>query len=133
MGEPIIIHVPGEAVPFARAGANGKRRFTPGKQRNAMTAIGHYAAVAMAGRPPLAGPIRMELQATYLIPPSWSKKRAAAARWKISTPDIGNITKLAEDSLNKIVFADDAQIAWSEQRKQYGPTASLLITITPLD
>lgn len=133
MNAPIIIFVPGEAVPFARSGANGKQRFTPGKQRSAMEALGTYANLAMQGRPPLKGPLHMQLRATYLYPASWSQKKRAATLWKTSKPDADNLAKLAADSLNKIVFVDDAQVAFYEQQKKYGPTASLVITVTPLE
>lgn len=133
MSDQIIIFVPGNAVPFARSGANGKQRFTPAKQRAAMDTLGLYANRAMEGRPPLTGPVHMQLRATYPYPSSWSQKKRDATIWKTSKPDADNLAKLAADALNKIVFVDDAQVAFSEQQKKYGPVASLVITVTPLE
>lgn len=133
MIEPVIIFVPGEAVPFARSGGNGKRRYTPSKQRSAMQALGTYANLAMQGKPPLTGPLHLQLRATYLFPASWSQKKRAVTLWKTSRPDTDNIVKLAKDAMNKIVFQDDAQIVWFEEQKKYGVRASLVITVTPLE
>ncbi|HEY8614171.1 MAG TPA: RusA family crossover junction endodeoxyribonuclease [Roseomonas sp.] len=133
MSGPIIIVVPGEAVPFARAGGNGRQRFTPAKQRNAMAVIKQIAADAMGEQSPLAGPVRMILRATYVPPQSWSKKRIADSLWKATKPDVDNILKLAKDSLNGIVYHDDAQVADLMAQKRYGVTASLTITVEPLE
>jgi Holliday junction resolvase RusA-like endonuclease len=129
----IAFTVPGEAVPFARAGARGKQRFTPGKQRNAMGAIKHLAARAMNGQPPFVGALRMTIRAVYLVPASWSKKRRGGARWKASKPDADNIAKLVKDALSTIVYADDAQIAELTVQKVYGPIAGVTVTVERLE
>src|SRR5258708_2506226 len=113
----ISFTIPGEAVPFARAGALGKRRFTPKKQGDFMGAVRTIAANAMQGAAPFDGPVSMTVEATYLVPASWSKKRRAAAHWKASKPDADNLAKILKDSLNAIVFADDAQVAMLHVRK----------------
>ena len=124
--------VPGETVPWARSGASGKRHFTSKRQSDFMTAVKTIAAVAMQGRPPLAGPLSMDVRAVYLIPESWSKKRKAEAYWKDSRPDVDNLVKLLADSINTIVFADDAQVAHLNVVKIYGPVAFVRVTVEPL-
>lgn len=128
----LAIEIPGEAVPFARAGSNGKRRFTPPKQAKAMQDIKLFAIRAMAGQGPLEGPLEMNVRATYLVPASWSQKKKDAAVWKSSAPDADNLAKLTKDSLNKIAYQDDAQIASLTVQKRYGPIAPLVITIAEL-
>jgi hypothetical protein len=66
----IKITIPGESCQFARAGSRGPQRFTPPKQRAAMAAIAHEAALVMNGRPPLEGPLKMQLVAEYIKPES---------------------------------------------------------------
>jgi Holliday junction resolvase RusA-like endonuclease len=129
----IAFTVPGEAVPFARAGARGKQRFTPGKQRNAMGVVAHLAQRAMAGQPPFLGALRMTVRAVYLVPESWSKKKREAAKWKSSYPDADNIGKLIKDALNKVVYVDDAQIAELTVQKVYGPIAGVTVTVERLE
>jgi Holliday junction resolvase RusA-like endonuclease len=118
--------VPGNAVAFARS------RFTPTPQRNYMAIVKDKAFEAMAGRAPVTCPVEMLLEVEYLVPPSWSKKRAAAAKWKTSKPDADNLAKLVKDALSKIVYADDAQVASLVVRKVYGLHARSTISIEEL-
>jgi len=124
--------IPGEVVPWARAGAMGKRHFTPKRQADFMSVVRTIAAVAMRGKSPLSGPVSMDVRATYLVPESWSKKRKDAAYWKSTKPDSSNIVKLLEDSISKIVFADDAQVAHLNVVKIYGPVASVRVSVEAL-
>jgi Holliday junction resolvase RusA-like endonuclease len=131
-GEVISLCIPGEPVPFARAGANGKTRFTPKKQSTFMGQIGFYASRAMAGRPPFDGPIELHIQAEYLVPASWSKKKQEAAVWKASKPDADNLAKIAKDAMSKIIYRDDAQVVSLTVKKIYSPIARLIIIITEI-
>jgi Holliday junction resolvase RusA-like endonuclease len=128
----IFFEIPGEAVAFARSGGNGRIRFTPKRQRDFMGAVKTFASRAMAGQPPLDGPLEMSVRATYLTPDSWSQKKKDRAKWRTSKPDADNIAKLLQDSMNKIVFADDAQVARLVVEKQYGPIAQIVVTVWPL-
>lgn len=124
--------IPGDPVPFARAGANGKRRFTPKKQSDFMGVIKHFAAEAMDGKPPIEGPVELQIDAFYVVPQSWSKKKTAEARWKSSKPDADNIAKILKDAIKSIVWIDDAQVARLIVSKQYGPTARMNVWVSPL-
>jgi Holliday junction resolvase RusA-like endonuclease len=124
--------VPGEPVPFARAGAQGKRRFTPKKQADFMTAVRTIAAAAMKGAPPLEGPVSMRVHAAYLVPESWSKKRKASAYWKSSKPDADNVAKIVKDAISTIVFVDDAQVAHLNVVKKYDVTSFVSVTVEKL-
>lgn len=125
--------VPGEATPFARAGASGKRRFTPKKQRAAMIVVQMFARRQMAGRPPLEGPLHLSLECDFLVPASWSVKKKAAANYKSSKPDLDNLAKIAKDSMNGIVWIDDAQVASIYAIKRYRPVAQTRIVVTQLE
>lgn len=124
--------VPGDAVPFARAGSRGTMRFTPPKQRSYEGAIKAFAFAAMGGKPPIKGPVHLIIQAEYLIPPSWSKKKRAAAEWKESKPDADNIAKIFKDAMNRIVFEDDAQVASLIVQKKYGIFARVTVSVMEL-
>ncbi len=132
MSWSISFTVPGQAVQFARAGSRGAQRFTPPKQRDHMAAVKMFAATAMGDDSPREGPLKLDLLVAYLIPKSWSAKKRDAAFWKTTAPDADNLAKLVKDSLNKIVYHDDAQIVWLEVRKVYGDRAQSRITITAL-
>ncbi len=125
--------IPGEPVPFARAGSLGRRRFTPKSQSDFMGAVKTIAAAAMQGQPPLAGPVSMDVRAVYLIPESWSRKRKAAAYWKASKPDADNVAKILKDSMSAIVFGDDAQVAHLNVVKIYGPVAFVRVAVEALE
>lgn len=124
--------IPGTPVPFARSGANGKVRFTPGKQRSAMVDIRLLAQRAMAGRDPLSGPVSLQIVASYIVPQSWSARKRADAYWKTSKPDGDNLQKLIKDACNRIVWLDDAQVVEWSGKKVYGPAEHTTVTIRAL-
>lgn len=128
----IQFEIPGDAVPFARAGAHGKRRFTPKKQGDYMAVVKLFASQAMAGRKPLEGPVRVIVEAEYLPPASWSQKKQAAAAWKTSKPDADNLYKLVADAINGVVFVDDAQVADVRITKTYAGVSRLVVIVEPL-
>ena len=129
----IAFQIPGEPVAFARSGGNGSIRFTPKKQRDFMATVKLAAHTAMNGEPPLDGPVNLQIRAVYRVPTSWSKKRAAATYWRTSRPDADNIAKLVADSINEIVFGDDAQVASMTVQKTYGLVAGITVTATRLN
>jgi len=130
----ISFTVPGEVVPWARARL-GKAgiHFTPEKQRSYMAVIKNNASEAMAGRPPLKGPIELRILAVFPYPASWSKKRRTETTWKTSKPDRSNIEKIVEDALNLIAWDDDAQVASGHCWKRYGDVPGLWVEIRSLE
>ena len=128
----ISFAVPGDAVPWARAGSKGAARFTPLKQRSYEGAIKMFASAAMAGQPPISGPIQLIIRADYLAPKSWSKKKSAEAEWKETRPDADNIAKIYKDALNGIVFYDDSQVTWLVVQKKYGLFARVSVSVMEL-
>lgn len=128
----VTIYMPIEPVPFARAGAHGKVRFTPKRQADFMGQFRLFAMNAMSGRPPLEGPLKMEATFVYAAPASWSKKKRAETVWKQSRPDTSNLVKIVEDAINAVVYHDDAQIAVSQVQKKYGDRAEIIVTVSEL-
>lgn len=132
-GAPIVIRftVPGEIVPWARAGGRGHLRFTPQRQRNYMAALKQYASDAMAGRPLLDCPLEMTVTATYPWPKSLSAKKRAlpGAERKATTPDADNITKIIKDALNLVVFTDDARISDLHVFKRFGDAPGATVEV----
>lgn len=122
--------VPGEVAPWARAGRGGAVTFTPAKQRDYMAALRTIAAASMRGAPPLDGPIELQVKVTYLRPKSHKRN---PPKWKTSRPDIDNAAaKLVMDSLNKLAWVDDAQIASLHCWKLYADRAELAVVIRAL-
>lgn len=128
----ISFTVPGEPVAFARAGANGGRRFTPKKQSDYMAVIKTLASQAMGSAEPLKGSVYVSIDAKYLHPSSWSTRRKYETFYKTSKPDADNIAKLFKDAMSKIVFVDDAQVALLFVRKIYSATAEIQVCIEGL-
>lgn len=129
----ISFHIRGEPVAFARSRHNGKQHFTAKPQRDFMMVVGLQATQAMAGQQPLECAVELQVRAVYPIPKSWRAKRAAEARWRTSKPDVDNIAKLVADSLNKIVYLDDAQVAQLTVQKVYGPLPGVTVSVQPLE
>lgn len=87
----------------------------------------------MRGKKPLDGPVELVVVAVYEWPKSWSiKRRAQSAGWKTSKPDADNIGKLISDSLNCLVWTDDAIVARLEVQKVYGKKSETRVFIKPL-
>lgn len=129
----IAFTIPGEPVAFARSGGNGAVRFTPKRQRDFMALVRLAASKAMDGLEPFTGPVSMSIRAVYLVPTSWPKKKAAAAKWRTAKPDADNIAKLVSDSMNTIVFGDDAQVVSLAVQKVFGPIAGVTVTVQSLE
>jgi len=145
--ERVSFIIPGDPVPFSRAGSFGKRRFTPPKQRDYMLEARRIAHDAMAGAAPFAGPVSVDVDAYYELPASWSKKKRAAtleSPWKPSRPDCDNLAKAIMDAiggnpsldqtdgLGAIVFGDDAAVCRLIVEKRFGLSSSVRVTVARL-
>jgi Holliday junction resolvase RusA-like endonuclease len=128
----IIIRIPIVPVPFARAGSNQTRRFTPPKQANFMGEVRMFAERAMAGRAPLEGPLGVDALFFYAPPASWPLKKVRTAVWKESKPDVDNLLKICADALEGCAYHNDAQIASLRIHKIYGPAAFVQIAVRQL-
>ena len=84
---------------------------TPERTRSTEALVRSLASDAMGERPLLEGPVRLRVTVWLNRTASWSKKRKAAAVWVTGKPDTDNTIKLLADSMNRIVWGDDSQIA----------------------
>jgi Holliday junction resolvase len=99
------------------------RIHTDGKTARYERSVRKIAQAAMKGRAPLEGPVSVSLRFRMPIPKSATKRvRTAMAAGEIAhtgRPDLDNMAKAIFDALNKVVFADDAQVVRSFVTKIY--------------
>lgn len=107
--------------------------FTPAKTRRFEDYVRHEAALVMQGKPMITDPVSMSILIELTPPESWSdKKKAQAIAGQIfpaKRPDMDNQIKACSDSLNKIVYNDDAQIVELSARKIYSTQNSAIIDV----
>lgn len=131
-GNTIII--PGR--PFAkqrpRFSRKNGRAFTPAETVSFERTVGTIAAVHFPQ--PLTGPVKVEINAHFAIPKSWSKKKQAEMLGQPHTqrPDLDNCAKALTDGLNRIAFEDDAQIADMTVSKRWAASDVTYVTVIPL-
>jgi Holliday junction resolvase RusA-like endonuclease len=126
--------IPGKPAAWQRARSNGKVRFdSPEQTRNKQT-ISQIGFDAMAGRPPLTGPLEVTVAAYWPWPKSKSEKKRKmfGAQYFTSRPDADNIGKLLGDALNSIVWADDAYIVNLTVKKRYSLTPQTVVRVETL-
>lgn len=117
---------------FARSG----HAFTPANTRTYEANLKYSAQEAMAGRPPIDGPVRVRVEALFPIPKSWSKKKQAEAMagnvWPTCKPDWENVAKML-DAFNEVVWRDDAQVVEGVIRKVYSDRPALRVTVSAIN
>lgn len=112
------------------------RAYTPKETEVEEAHIRQLAKKAMAGRPPMLGPVKLRLEYIFEPPVSWpSRPREMALDGKlphVSKPDLDNLEKLIADAMNEIVYADDGQVCEKESRKRYGSCARVEVVVEEL-
>ena len=132
----IEIAVLGKPVPKGRPRFNREtgRAYTPAKTASFEAQLKYAAMQVMDGRPPLEGPLHLEMEVVVPIAPSWPKKRQAAAlagtTMPTGKPDFDNYQKTV-DALNLVVWGDDGQIVQSAFLKRYGDKPGMWIRVRP--
>jgi Holliday junction resolvase RusA-like endonuclease len=107
---------------------------TPEKTRSYEGMLRSEAANATNGAEPYEGPLEVEVVARFSMTKAIAgskKKRAAALSGAIRPtrkPDVDNVLKLL-DSMNKIVWRDDAQIVKATVTKVYAEAPALVVTV----
>jgi Holliday junction resolvase RusA-like endonuclease len=111
------------------------RAYTPAKTASFEAQLKYAALQVMGDRPPLEGPLEVEMTVVVPIAPSWPKKRQQAARegreFPTKKPDWDNFAKVV-DALNLVVWVDDGQVVDGRVRKRYGEKPGMWIKVTPL-
>lgn len=127
----ISIWIPGKPVAKGRARAFKTKgghigHYTPEKTRTweGIARTLAMEAMAVAGIfKPLEGPLRMEVMICVPIPaswPQWKREMALSEKvWPTVKPDSDNVLKAVKDSLNGVVWVDDAQVCVTEVGKVY--------------
>ncbi len=107
--------------------------YTPAATRAHELRVRAAALLAMGGRPPLEGPLLVQVYAHLQPPESWSGWEASAALEGLtrptSKPDLDNIVKAALDACNKVLWNDDAQIVEICAGKTYSTAAGLQVLV----
>ncbi len=130
----IRFEIPGK--PFAkqrpRFSRKSGRAFTPKETVSFEDTVRAIAAQEFSE--PLCGPVEITVTAQFEPAASWSKKKTAEHIWQphIQRPDADNIQKAILDGLNRIAFADDAQVASIKCTKLWGSPAKTTVEIGPL-
>ena len=124
--------VRGKGRPRATVRGGFARLYTDGKTRSYEAEVKFFALQAMAGRPPLDGPVEVRFDAVFAVPTSASKRARNAMLSgedrPTKKPDADNILKIA-DALNGVVFLDDKQIVMATVLKRYGDADALEISV----
>jgi Holliday junction resolvase RusA-like endonuclease len=121
-----IIHftVPGRPFAWKRTNEFKGRRITDKGQLADQRRIAQLGAEAWGPNPPLFGPVKLLVIATFETPASWpAKLREAAIRGDVyfdSDPDFDNIAKEAADGLKFVAFCDDNQVGDGRAILRYG-------------
>ena len=129
-----VLTIPGK--PFAKQRPRFSRRsgraYTPSETVSFERQVGMIAALQI--REPIVGPVSVDVLAIFEPPKSWSKKRRAEALESsppahIQKPDADNLGKAILDGLNRIAFADDAQVYRQVCEKRWGlvPQTTVII------
>ena len=110
--------------------------YTPETTRNYEAALRFAAKEAMQDRPPLAGPLKVQIDIRVPITQSWPKKRQQAARSgaerPTKKPDLDNLMKMI-DACNLVVWIDDSQIVEAYINKVYSDKPGFWLTVWPLN
>lgn len=80
---------------------------------------------------PLETTLKAKITAYFEVPASYSKKKKKELIGQpcAKKPDIDNIVKIIFDSLNKLAYKDDNQIAKLEIEKRYGEQAKVIVEL----
>lgn len=138
-GFDFVFTVPGDPMPWKRAGRDGRtnRTFTPAKMESRKADVKIIGGAKMRSRgfkmAPKGVPVFITVDAYFKMPKRSSITKADyEARldgvYHCQVPDVDNITKLIKDALNGVVWADDcqAQIRWAFKRWTEGQAETVV-------
>lgn len=114
-----VYDIPGNPVAWARARRNGNRYYDPQiKQKEDMQL---KVKMAVKEHISLIEPLKVDIEFHMPIPRSWSKIRRLKSvnEPHSSRPDLDNLVKFVNDTLNNILWKDDCLIYEIRARKIY--------------
>jgi Holliday junction resolvase RusA-like endonuclease len=144
--EPVLVDVVAFVVDGEPAPQGSKTRLATGGMRedNPATvpwrnAIAARARQVMAGRPPLIGPLELDVAFMFARPKSHYRTGRHAGQLKPNAPiycdkrpDLDKLLRAIGDAITGIVAVDDAAIVELRARKAYGsPSAHIAVRVLP--
>ena len=132
----IVVLGPPRGKERVKRAAGGAHSYTPERTVTFESKAALEAQRAMGDRPPLEGPLGLEVRMVFPVPESKSakfKKDALAGRIRPTVkPDWDNGGKLS-DALNLIVWVDDKQIVEARVTKIYGQKPGMWMKVWPIE
>lgn len=141
MSDEIVFQVHGVPAP----GGSKRGFYSPKLKRVIITedckrsrpwrALVSDAALAVHQGPPLAGPLRLEVEFVLPRPKHHTGARglkASAPHHHTSAPDATKLLRSTEDALKGIAWTDDAQVAVQAVSKRYGERPGALVRVSRL-
>jgi Holliday junction resolvase RusA-like endonuclease len=132
----VTIDPRGKGRPRTAVRGNHATIYTDSRTRAYEAKVRGVAEKAMAGAPPLEGPLAVSLRFRLPIPVSYSKKRRAAILAGqepfYGQFDADNLGKALLDAFNAVVFVDDKQITQLMIIKTPAERGGVDIHITPI-
>lgn len=124
----IHINADGKLAGKGRPRFGNGHAYTPAKTRAAEASLGFEAKVVMLDRKlrPFEGAVKLTIH-TFHVRPKSSKKE-----WPTGKPDFDNVQKTVGDSLNKIVWNDDAQVVQVEYGRYWAAKDRYFIRVEEL-
>ena len=134
----IVIELAGKPLAKERVRTTFKTGhvYTPERTLTYEARLAHVAQLVMDGRAPLPDALVVTMDVRLPVPVSWSQKKKDAALCgalaPTGKPDGDNYAKML-DSLNQIVWIDDAQIIDLRIRKFYSARPGMKIEVCVAD
>ncbi len=109
------------------------------RNRDWRAVVALAAREAMGGRPPLDGPLEVELR--FVVPRprghygsgrNAGRVRAAAPPYPTTKPDVLKLARSTEDALSGVLYVDDAQTIELHARKRYGDRPGCEVRARPM-
>lgn len=124
-------------LPKAMRGRHSVRMYTPAEVKTWQTTARVIAAEKMKGNNPLKGQLEVTIAIYLPVPISMSNKKTALALAgmirPITRPDADNYCKAVLDSLNGIVWLDDAQVVSLHVYKFYGEKPLVRVRVVEIE
>ena len=103
-----------KAIPHATTGRPILIESNPAGHHAWRRTVATVAAFTMRGRPPLEGPLTVQMTFALPRPKSHPKTRPS---WPTGRPDLDKLARAVGDSCTGIVWRDDAQVVYLVLRK----------------
>ena len=121
----LSVTIPVEPVPWTVWPRRGPPPSGFKRMQQAQQIIQACLRSAWGNRPPLEGPVGLDVLSFRTLPKSApknpEKRRAWEAKHIITRPDATNSLKMAEDACQGVLFLDDAQVVDGRRGKWFAP------------